>query len=353
MSVLVEIDHTLGDFHLHAAFSCGGRLTALFGQSGSGKTSIVNAIAGLLRPAHGRIVIDGVTLTDTQGGVFVPTHRRHIGYVFQESRLFPHMNVQHNLLYSQWFGGRKGSAGASFEAVVDMLGIGGLLRRYPSHLSGGEKQRVAIGRALLSHPRVLLMDEPLASLDDARKQEILPYIERLRDDANIPIIYVSHSAAEVSRLADLVVVMEHGAVVCSAPPRKALAGHGLRDADANAAMNVLDVHASVAGPDGLLELRTGAGAILAPAGVAGAPARIGIRAGDIVLALDAGMRTSALNVLEASILSVEPHGAGSCRIRVRAGEADIVADAPQAFVRGTDLREGARIYLLISDVLFL
>ena len=351
MSVLVEIDHTLGDFHLHASFSCGGRLTALFGQSGSGKTSVVNAIAGLLRPARGRIVIDGVTLTDTQGGVFVPTHRRNIGYVFQESRLFPHMNVQQNLLYSQWFGGRKGSAGASFEAVVDMLGVGHLLRRYPSHLSGGEKQRVAIGRALLSHPRVLLMDEPLASLDDARKQEILPYIERLRDDSNIPIIYVSHSAAEVNRLADLVVVMEHGAVVCTAPPRKALAGHGLRDGDAG--MNVLDVHASLARPDGLLELRTGAGAILAPPGAAGAPARIGIRAGDIVLALDAGVRTSALNVLEASVLSVEPHGAGSCRIGVRAGEADIVAHAPQAFLREHDVREGVRIYLLISDVLFL
>ena len=196
MSLEVEIDHRQGAFRLRGSFRSDGRLTALFGRSGSGKTTLVNVIAGLIRPERGRIAVDGATLLDTQAGVFVPKHRRRIGYVFQEGRLFPHLSVRQNLLFGRWFAGREGGArtrASDLDAVVALLGIGHLLRRRPAGLSGGEKQRVAIGRALLARPRLLLMDEPLASLDEARKAEILPFIERLRDEAGVPIVYVSHA----------------------------------------------------------------------------------------------------------------------------------------------------------------
>src|SRR6185369_17584823 len=190
----------LGDFVLDAAFDSPGGLTALFGRSGSGKTSLVNAIAGLIRPDRGRIVLDGVTVVDTERGVFVPMHQRRFGYVFQDGRLFPHLTVRQNLLYGQWFAGKAEGRG-ELDRIAVLLDIAALLDRRPGRLSGGEKQRVAIGRALLSNPRLLLMDEPLASLDEQKKAEILPYIERLRDEMRLPIVYVSHSMAEVVRLA--------------------------------------------------------------------------------------------------------------------------------------------------------
>ncbi|MBX9758137.1 MAG: molybdenum ABC transporter ATP-binding protein [Beijerinckiaceae bacterium] len=348
MGISVDIDHRLGDFHLHARFESQARLTALFGQSGSGKTSIVNAIAGLLRPARASIVVDGVTLTDTQRGLFTPTHKRHIGYVFQEARLFPHLSVRQNLLYAQWFGGRKASPGASFENVVDMLGVAPILERYPSRLSGGEKQRVAIGRALLSHPRLLLMDEPLASLDDARKQEILPYIERLRDEAGVPIIYVSHSPVEVRRLADFVVVMDAGNVRFAGPPGQALALS--TPASETPDMNVLDVLAVEQRPGGMLALQTKAGMILAQGGDP-APRRVALRTGDILMSLDPLVRTSALNVLEGRVACIS--GGAATSVRVRVGEAEIQVTAPTAFVQANGLREGDVVYLLVSAVTLL
>lgn len=211
MSLVVDVRHTLGDFLLDAKFASDGRLIALFGRSGAGKTSLINVIAGLIKPRHGRIVIDGEILVDTATGVFVPKHRRRIGYVFQDGRLFPHLSVRQNLLFGQWFTPKKRRY-ERLDSVVDLLDIAPLLGRRPASLSGGEKQRVAIGRALLTSPRLLLMDEPLASLDEERKLEILSYIERLRDNARIPIVYVSHSIAEVEYLATTVVVMSHGRV---------------------------------------------------------------------------------------------------------------------------------------------
>ncbi|MFN3670907.1 MAG: ATP-binding cassette domain-containing protein, partial [Bosea sp. (in: a-proteobacteria)] len=178
----ISVRHRLDMVQIEAAFESDGGLTALFGPSGSGKTTLVNIIGGLIEPDHGRVVVDGQVLLDTESGVNLPSHQRRIGYVFQEARLFPHLTVRQNLLFGRWFAPRLAPATTELDAVLDLLGIGHLLARRPAGLSGGEKQRVAIGRALLAKPRLLLMDEPLASLDEARKAEILPHIERLRDE---------------------------------------------------------------------------------------------------------------------------------------------------------------------------
>jgi molybdate transport system ATP-binding protein len=212
MSLAVDVTHRFGSFLLEAHFVSDGRLTAFFGRSGSGKTSLVNIIAGVVRPDRGRIVLDDTALVDTQRGLFVPKYHRRVGYVFQEGRLFPHLTVRQNLLFGRWFTPAR-ERHVSLDQVVDLLDIGPLLDRRPGGLSGGEKQRVAIGRALLTSPRLLLMDEPLASLDDARKQEILPYIERLRDEVRIPMLYVTHAKPEVERLAAAVIAVAGGRIV--------------------------------------------------------------------------------------------------------------------------------------------
>jgi molybdate transport system ATP-binding protein len=212
MTIAIAIRHHQGDFSLDVAFEAEAHVVALFGRSGSGKTTVLNVIAGLIRPETARVFVEGRALIDTQENVFVPPHKRRIGYVFQEDRLFPHLTVRQNLAYGRWFTPIV-ERWSSFDEIVALLGIGDLLDRRPRTLSGGEKQRVAIGRALLSSPRVLLMDEPLASLDEARKRETLPYIERLRDELAIPIIYVSHSPSEVERLTSYVVHLENGRAI--------------------------------------------------------------------------------------------------------------------------------------------
>jgi molybdate transport system ATP-binding protein len=199
------------EFAIAAKFDTGPGVTALFGPSGSGKTTIVSMIAGLVVPDRGRIEVGGTSLFDSATKVNVPAHRRRIGYVFQDGRLFPHLSVMQNLDYGRWMRGLPRDEAAR-DRVVSMLGIGHLLKRRPGALSGGERQRIAVGRALLTQPRLLLLDEPLASLDAARKAEILPYLERLRDDAGIPMIYVSHQAAEIRRLASHVVRIEDGKI---------------------------------------------------------------------------------------------------------------------------------------------
>ncbi|HXZ45601.1 MAG TPA: molybdenum ABC transporter ATP-binding protein [Pseudolabrys sp.] len=210
--LVVEAKKQLGDFKLNASFTSESGATALFGPSGAGKTSIINMISGLLRPDSGRIVLDNDVLFDDGAHIDVPAAHRRIGYVFQEGRLFPHLSVRHNLDYGRWMSGYASDPGA-FNHVVELLDIGHLLDRRPGRLSGGERQRVAVGRALLMRPRLLLLDEPLASLDVARKREILPYLERLRDEARVPLIYVSHNAAELRRIATRVVQLDAGTVI--------------------------------------------------------------------------------------------------------------------------------------------
>src|SRR6202045_2285014 len=207
----VDIVKQLGEFALQASFTSEGRVTGLFGASGAGKTSLINIIAGLLRPDRGTVAIDGDVLDDTAAGVHVPAHRRRIGYVFQDARLFPHLDVRGNLDYGRRMNGLADDPAARAR-VTDLLDIGGLLDRRPGKLPLGERQRVALGRALLARPRLLLLDEPLGSLDEERKEEILPYLVRLRDEASIPMVYVSHDAAELRQVATQIVMLQRGRV---------------------------------------------------------------------------------------------------------------------------------------------
>jgi molybdate transport system ATP-binding protein len=208
----VDVEKQLGALRLVASFEAAAGVTALFGPSGAGKTTIVNMIAGLLTPDRGAIALDDTKLFDSAAGINVPPSRRGIGYVFQEGRLFPHMSVRQNLEYGRWMSGRPRNVD-EFNRIVALLDIGGLLDRRPRLLSGGERQRIAIGRALLMQPRLLLLDEPLASLDAGHKREILPHLVRLRDDSGVPMVYVSHTAAEVRRIATRVVRLDAGRVV--------------------------------------------------------------------------------------------------------------------------------------------
>jgi molybdate transport system ATP-binding protein len=209
--LMVAVEKRLGDFTLAVNFEATAGATALFGPSGAGKSSVANLIAGLITPDRGRIALDDSVLFDSAGRIDVPPHLRRIGYVFQEGRLFPHLTVRRNLDYGRYMNGLA-RADDEMARVVDLLDIGPLLARRPGKLSGGERQRVAIGRALLMRPRLLLFDEPLASLDARRKREILPYLVRLRDDAKVPMLYVSHHAPELKRIATAVVLIEGGRV---------------------------------------------------------------------------------------------------------------------------------------------
>jgi len=218
----LQITHKQGQFALDIAFEAPGTgVTALYGPSGAGKTSIVNMVAGLLRPDAGHIAINGLCLFDSEQGINLPPEKRRIGYVFQEGRLFPHLSVRSNLTY----GMRRTPADlrfVDFDEVVSLLGIGHLLSRRPAGLSGGEKQRVAIGRALLTSPAMLLMDEPLASLDAARKAEVIPFIKKLGGHVSIPVLYVSHEPAEILALATHMVAIQEGRTVASGTPESLL-----------------------------------------------------------------------------------------------------------------------------------
>jgi molybdate transport system ATP-binding protein len=307
MTLSVDVAKRLGDFSLGASFDSTGGVTALFGASGSGKTSLVDLIAGLGRPDRGRIAIDGTVLVDTETGTFVPSHRRRIGYVFQDARLFPHMSVRANLGYGRWFAPSRDRY-AAFDRVVDLLGIGALLDRRPAKLSGGEKQRVAIGRALLASPRLLLLDEPLAALDEARKAEIMPYLERLRDEVRVPIVYVSHSVAEIARLATSVVVLSTGRVAASGPAAEVLRHLELLPGDEQGEGGAL-IEMTVAGRDeafAMTVLGSPAGEIRLPGTdlPLGERVRVRLRARDVMIATVRPEGLSAMNVLAGRIVSV-------------------------------------------------
>ncbi|MBH1974364.1 MAG: molybdenum ABC transporter ATP-binding protein, partial [Rhodobacteraceae bacterium] len=314
MMLEVSLQHRFGDFALDVAFRAPAGLTALFGASGSGKTTVINAIAGLQKVDHARVILNGIALHD------LPAHRRRIAYVFQDARLFPHLSVLGNLRYGSWFRPK----GAQDEAaVVDLLGLSALLQRQPSALSGGEKQRVAIGRALLSDPQLLAMDEPLSALDHARKAEILPYLERLRDEAGLPILYVSHALPEVARLANSIVVIEEGRVLRSAPAADVMADPnlsailGLRDAG-----SLISAHLVAQEADGLTRLETFGGPLFLPhlSTPVGAVVRLRIPAQDVMISLSRPEAISALNILAVTIDSVTDKAGSGAVLSLRLGD---------------------------------
>jgi molybdate transport system ATP-binding protein len=298
-----------GAFMVDVDLSAGPGVTALFGRSGSGKTSVIDMVAGLARPDQGRVAVDGKVLFDSAAGIDVPPEHRRLGYVFQEARLFPHLSVRANLA----FGMTRVPAAertVGFDQVVAMLGIEHLLDRRPARLSGGEKQRVAIGRALLASPRILLMDEPLAALDAARKAEVLPFIARLSRQFAIPILYVSHSMDEVLRLADTLVVMDEGRAAAVGTVEELLSRTNLRPLTGRYEAGAV-VRAVVVGHDptyGITRLAFPGGTLLVgriESGL-GAAVRVRIHARDVAIAIEAPSRISVRNVLPAVVKSVEP-----------------------------------------------
>lgn len=346
----LALTHRFGDFTLDVQISAGAGVTALFGKSGSGKTSIINAVAGLLQPDQGRIVLGGRVLFDRAQGINLPPHKRGVGYVFQDARLFPHLSVAGNLAYGARMRGRRVDAGP----VVDMLGIGALLDRRPATLSGGEKQRVAIGRALLSDPQILLMDEPLAALDDGRKADILPYIERLRDGLGLPILYVSHALAEVARLASTVALVDQGRVRAVGPVAQVLADPdlapalGLRDAGA-----VLQARLVAQEGDGLSRLMTAGGPLWLPqvAAELGGTLRVRIAAQDVILATQSPVGLSALNVLRGRVAHIRRGDGPGAIVQVDLGEGEmLLARITQRSVAALNLSVGSDVYAIAKSV---
>jgi molybdate transport system ATP-binding protein len=344
MTLDIQLRHAFPDFRLEVDMVLPGGLTCLFGRSGSGKTSIVNAVAGLLKPDKARIVLDGSVLND------LPPHRREVGYVFQDARLFPHLTVAENLTYGPRVRGRKVEGLAR---VVDLLGIGVLLQRRPGTLSGGERQRVAIGRALLAQPRLLLMDEPLAALDEARKAEILPYVEALRDETGLPILYVSHSLPEVARLATTIAVIEAGRVAALGPAAAILSDPvtapllGLREAGA-----VLTARIAEQEGDGLTRLETAAGPLWLPRipGAPGRTVRVRIAAQDVILARARPEGLSALNILPATVSALHDGQGPGVLVRLDLGTEFLLARVTRRSAQALGLAPGVGVHAVLKSV---
>jgi molybdate transport system ATP-binding protein len=351
----VEVAGRLGGFALEVGFASDGGVTALFGHSGAGKTTVVNMIGGVVRPARGRVVVGGRVLFDAARGIDLPPHRRRLGHVFQEGRLFPHLSVRRNLLYGRWFAGAPRDP-RRFAEVVELLGIGRLLERRPRSLSGGERQRVAVGRALLCAPAALLMDEPLASLDPARKAEILPYLERLRDEARLPIVYVSHSIDEVARLARTMVLMSEGRVAAIGKVSEVMSRLDLRPLTGRFEAGVV-VEGQVASHDDAYQLTAvslaGGQQLSVPrlGAEPGAPVRLRIRARDVALALRPPHETSIQNVLRGRVVELGWQDGPFVEVNVA------IADGTRLTARLTrrsadhlELAAGREVYALIKTI---
>lgn len=350
----VALSKRRDEFSLNVAFDAPTPgIVALFGRSGCGKTTTANLIAGLLSPDEGRVSLDEVVLLDTQTGAVLPAEHRRIGYVFQDARLFPHFSVAGNLRY-----GQKRAATAhqriDFDEVVTLLGLAPFLTRRPHLLSGGERQRVALGRALLSQPQLLLLDEPLASLDIARREEVLPYLELLRDRLSIPMIYVSHQFDEVLRLATHVVLLDGGKVITQGTPSEVSLRPELRAIVGTDAVGAV-VDGVVTEFDearGVVSLRVGNGSLQVRARDAriGSMARVQLLAREVILATRPPDYLSVRNAIEGVVAEMVPDEADACLIRVDIGGASILARVTTAAVEDLQLRNGSRVWALIKAV---
>jgi molybdate transport system ATP-binding protein len=349
---VIDIDISLqqGAFRLDARFSSPQGVTALFGKSGSGKSSIVKAIAGLLRPERGSITVNGEVLFDSQRRINVPAVRRRAGIVFQDGRLFPHLTVHDNLLYG--FKRARGKREIEPDRVIAVLGIRPLLSRRPMHLSGGERQRVAVGRALLMQPRVLLMDEPLASLDNERKQELLPFFGMLNDRFGIPILHVTHEPAEVFELAQHIVLLDKGHVTASGSLEEITAQLNLP-----AGAEALGFGAVVTGTisaheqaRGLTVISTGAGAFHVPMidRPAGARVTLRINARDVAIAITRPEYISIQNIFEAAVDEVQATERQTVRIALRSGGCRLLSEVTQDSVARLGLKVGAKAFALVK-----
>jgi molybdate transport system ATP-binding protein len=351
---MIEIDiaKRLDAFALDVAFKAGGGVTALFGRSGAGKSTMVKAIAGLVRPDRGRIKIGETVLFDSALGVNVPAQRRRAGVVFQDGRLFPHLTVQQNLLYG--FSRARDERRIDAESVIGVLGVEALLARRPVTLSGGERQRVAVGRALLAQPRVLLMDEPLASLDAMRKAEVLPYLEALNARFGIPIIYVTHDADEVLRLASDVVLLANGKAMMAGP-----LGAVTSRLDLPAEAETLGLGAILDGrveshdaARGLTVVATPAGAFRLPLLQRDVGARVAIRvaARDVSIALARPDAISVQNMFDVVVEEARAPAPHVARLALKAGEGRLVAELTADAVARLQLAPGAKAVALVKSV---
>lgn len=353
MTLNVAIEHRQGGFRLAVDFAAESGVTALFGRSGSGKTTLVNAIAGLLRPQRGRIEFDGETLFDAERGIHLPPQTRRFGYVFQEGRLFPHLTVRRNLLFANVFMKNRTGA-ADFDRVVGLLGLGELLGRRPGALSGGEKQRVAIGRALLARPRLLLLDEPLAALDTQRKSEILRYLELLRDEFGVPMLYVSHAVEEVVRLASNVVLLSEGRVEASGPTTRIMSDSALRPLTGRYEGGSV-IAAKVAGHD----LRYGIARLDFPGGslyvadldaLPGESVRVRIRARDVALSLERPAGTTFRNIIACRIADVTEVAGSMAEVTLDAQGTILAARITRQSRDELGLARGMTVHALIKAV---
>ncbi len=345
----VSMRHDFGSFAITVDFTAPKGVTALFGASGAGKTTVVNAVAGLFHPDHGRIEAEGTPLYDTDQHINLPPRRRRVGYVFQEPRLFPHLSVRSNLLYGARFAPRD-ATGPDFDTVIAMLGIGALLDRRPGALSGGEKSRVSLGRALLSKPRMLLMDEPLAALDAPRREEILPFLESLRD-AGMPVLLVSHSMAEVARLASTVVLLERGRVTAAGPTAAILSDPALAPRFGGAEAGTI-LTARNAGPDadGLIRLETAGGPLWVTEAPDAPHLLLRIHASDVIVSRARPEGLSALNILAGTIRRIETAPNGRAFVQIAVGAEAILAAVTQRSVAALGLEPGVKCYAVVKSV---
>jgi len=353
MTLEVHLQHAYPGLTLDIGFSAPSPgITVLFGRSGAGKSSIIAAVAGLLRPARARIASDGAVLTDTEANLFVPPERRRVGMVFQDARLFPHLNVENNLRYGQR---RAVEQRIGFDDVTDLLNLAPLLARRPHTLSGGEKQRVAIGRALLSQPLLLAMDEPLANLDAQHKGEILPYLSRLKTSLKLPILYVTHALDEVNRLADTLVLIRAGHVLASGPIGELLARADLPLAAREDAAAVIGAEVVAHDPARQLStLRAGGQDIEAPliAAPLGKTVRIRIPARDVILASEVPRGISVHNILPGTVRNITidtEHHAALVELALDESTALLARITPDAVTR-LNLKPGGQALALIKSM---